>query len=306
MTIQCHQLAHHSLYIRDPEASLEFYQQVLGMTLQKRLAIDEREYLFLRFNASMRERYPMLAKSPHCLLQLVFDPAREFNNRVEQGARAFGYWKIALSVADMKIAHGKLLTKGVPVNDPFQVPDVAYLCHCEDPDGYFIELIQHRFEQNHTDLAPDDRFALGTPTSFSLITCRVRDPQQSIAFYENHLGFRLVSKQTVAHRGFTLYFLSCDVDSPPCSDIEDVGIREWLWQRPYALLELQHVWGTENEPDGYYDSDQTSGFRSFGLLSETLATSIHGRTNHAVFNCPSMVIKDPDGYSVEVLKLDRN
>lgn len=273
------------------------------MKLYSRLAIENREHLFLGFNAATREQYPMLAKSPHCLLQLIFDPAREFNNRRQQDARPIGYWKIALSVADLKIARGSLLEKGIKVNDPFQVPDVAYLCHCEDPDGYCIELIQHRFQQSHVDLAPDERFALATPTSFSLITLRVQEPQQSIAFYENHLGLRLVSKQVVAHRGFTLYFLSCDAEKPPSSDIEDIGMREWLWQRPYALLELQHVWGTENEPAGYYDVDRKTGFRGIGLLSKTLATSIHGRTDHAVFNCPSMVMKDPDGYSVEVLKL---
>jgi catechol 2,3-dioxygenase-like lactoylglutathione lyase family enzyme len=132
----------------------------------------------------------------------------------------------------------------------------------------------------------------------------VRDPQQSIAFYETQLGLRLVSKQVVAHRGFTLYFLSCDAEQPPSADIEEVGMREWLWQRPYALLELQHVWGTESESVDYYDTDPATGFRNFGLLSDTLATSIHGRRGHAVFNCPSLLIKDPDGYSVEVLKLD--
>jgi predicted enzyme related to lactoylglutathione lyase len=170
LTIHCHQLAHHSLYIRDPGTSLDFYQRVLGMTLYSRLTIDDREHLFLGFNAAIREQHLMLAKAPHCLLQLVFDPTREFDNRAEAGDRPIGYWKIALSVADLNIAHGRLLEKGITVNNPFQVPDVAYLCHCEDPDGYCVELIQHRFQQNHVDLAPDDRFALGTPTSFSLIT----------------------------------------------------------------------------------------------------------------------------------------
>ena len=274
------------------------------MTLYSRLAIDDQVYLFLGFDAATREQQPMLSKAPHCFLQLVFDPAHEFNNRAVMDARPIGCWKIALSVADLNIAHGRLREQGIPVTDPFQVPDVAYLCHCEDPDGYCVELIQHRFQQNHVDLLPDNRFALDTPTAFSLITLRVQDPQQSIHFYETQLGLRLISKQVVAHRGFTLYFLSSDAEQPPSSDIEAIGIREWLWQRPYALLELQHVWGTEDESGNYYDPDSTTGFRSFGLLSKTLATSIHGRRNHAVFNCPSMMMKDPDGYSVEILKID--
>ena len=274
------------------------------MSLLSRTTIDDREHLLLGFDAVMREQHPLLAKAPHCLLQLVFDPAYPFNNQAGTGGRAIGYWKIALSVADLDIAHGRLVEKGIAVNEPFQVPDVAYLCHCEDPDGYCVELIQHRFQQNHVSLSTDNRFALGTPTSFSLITLRTRDPQQSIAFYETELGLRLVSKQEVAHRGFTLYFLSSDAEMPPSGRVEAIENRAWLWQRPYAVLELQHVWGTENEPAEYYDTAPTTGLRNFGLLSKTLATSIHGRKNHALFGCPSMVMKDPDGYAIEILKLD--
>ena len=303
MTIYCNQLAHHSLYIRDPDASLDFYQQVFGMKLQNRMSVDNREYLFLGFDHAMRESYPMLSKVPQCVLQLVFDPERRFDNKTSDKG-PIGYWKIALAVEDLNVAYSRLVDREITVSEPFQVPDVAYLCHCEDPDGYCIELIQHRFEHNHVNQTPDDRFPLGTPVSFSLITCRVRDPQPSIAFYEDILGLHLVSKQVVAHRGFTLYFLSCDSEIPPSDDIEDIRIREWLWQRPYALLELQHVWGTELEQDFCYDTSQATGFRSIGMLSKSLATSIHGRTDHKVFDCPSMVLKDPDGYAVEVLKID--
>ena len=81
MAIHCHQLAHHSLYIRDPETSLDFYQHVLGMALHSRMTIDGQESLFLGFDAEPREQQPMLAKAPHCFLQLVFDPTHEFDNR---------------------------------------------------------------------------------------------------------------------------------------------------------------------------------------------------------------------------------
>ena len=273
------------------------------MKVQGRMSVDNQEYLFLGFDHAMRESCPMLSKAPQCVLQLVFDPKRRFDNKTSEKG-SIGYWKIALAVKDLNIAHGRLVDQGIKVNEPFQVPDVAYLCHCEDPDGYCIELIQHRFEQNHIDPIPDERLPLGTPVSFSLITCRVRDPLQSIAFYENYLGMRLVSKQVVAHRKFTLYFLSCDSEIPPSDDVEDIGIREWLWQRPYAFLELQHVWGTEQEQDFNYDTGPATGFRSIGMLSKSLATSIHGRTDHKVFKCPSMVLKDPDGYAVEVIKID--
>ena len=47
----------------------------------------------------------------------------------------------------------------------------SILCHFEDPDGYCIELIQHRMLDNHRARPANENYALGTETSFSLVTC---------------------------------------------------------------------------------------------------------------------------------------
>jgi hypothetical protein len=52
---------------------------------------------------------------------------------------------------------------------------------------------------------------------------------------------QLLSVQPVDGRDFTLYFLAHAGESPPDPDLEAVGNRPWLWQRPYTTLELQHV-----------------------------------------------------------------
>ena len=45
-------------------------------------------------------------------------------------------------------------------------------------------------------------------------------------------------RQEIPEYQFTLYFLACTPDVPP-GPLESVGIREWLYQRPYTTLEIQ-------------------------------------------------------------------
>ncbi len=51
----------------------------------------------------------------------------------------------------------------------------------------------------------------------------------------------LLSVQPVSEYGFTLYFLAHTDEQPPNPDLEAVENRPWLWQRPYTMLELQHL-----------------------------------------------------------------
>lgn len=50
----------------------------------------------------------------------------------------------------------------------------------------------------------------------------------------------LLSIQPVLQYNFTLLFLAFTTERPPHEDLEAVENREWLWQRPYTTLELQH------------------------------------------------------------------
>lgn len=77
------------------------------------------------------------------------------------------------------------------------------------------------------------------------ITTRITEPTQSLDFYQKVLGMKLLSIQPVKRYNFTLYFLAYTEETPPNADLEAVENREWLWQRPYTTLELQHRWGSE-------------------------------------------------------------
>jgi hypothetical protein len=122
---------------------------------------------------------------------------------------------------------------------------------------------------------------------------------------------RLLSRQVVETRGFTLYFLACTDERPPHENIESVDNREWLWKRPYTMVELQHIWGTETKPDFAYRADSKSGFEgvSFGakrlddLLKEFGQQDLEVKICDVdpILNVRTATVSDPDGYSIRLI-----
>ena len=52
---------------------------------------------------------------------------------------------------------------------------------------------------------------------------------------------KLLSIQDISAYNFSLFFLAFTSESPPVpSELGSVENREWLWQRPYTTLEIQH------------------------------------------------------------------
>jgi len=152
------------------------------------------------------------------------------------------YWKIGITLADVDLAAARLAAAGIETTQPAQFEDIGYLCHLRDPDGHAIELLQHRFLANHEPVEADPGLELGSAPTLGQITLRVADADASLGFYRDGLGLTLLSRQPVPRHRFTLFFLAATKDRPPLDDLDAVGNREWLWQRPYTVLELQHRW----------------------------------------------------------------
>ena len=309
------QLAQHNLRISDPGTSLAFYQDIIGMTLLAKRARGSETHYFLGFVEPGSEAAGVEAGLSHwqasCFLVLVHDPECLSADVRKQPDSGEGYWKISISVRDLDVARNRLIANSVQPDAARQVGDIAYLCHFDDPDGYCIELIQHDFLKNHEPEPENPIYRLGTCPSFLLVTYRVKDPLTSLRFYTELLGMRLLSRQVVEAKGFTLYFLACTEESPPHFDVEHVDNREWLWQRPYAMVELQHVWGTEAEKDFAYRVGSESGFDgiSFELnyMDEFLedikgpAHNIETCEMDPILQTKTATIIDPDGFSIKLI-----
>lgn len=102
---------------------------------------------------------------------------------------------------------------------------------------------------------------------------------------------KLLCVEPVLEYGFTLYFLAYTTeDAPNMANLEAEANREWLYQRPYTTLELQHVAGPKA---GTCIELDTAGFHSFTIqASNDLKASLNGKL---ISIGEHSGLRDPDG-----------
>ncbi|MEX0349317.1 MAG: VOC family protein [Paracoccaceae bacterium] len=149
------------------------------------------------------------------------------------------YWKIGITLPNLDHAVRALRDGGVEVTDPRQFLDIGYLSHLTDPAGFVIELLQWDFEGNRPANAGDPNLPFAE-ARIGQITLRSGDMIADTAYW-TQLGMKLLSLQDVSSYGFDLQFLAFTGEEPPLPDLWAAGNREWLWRRPYTLLEFQHI-----------------------------------------------------------------
>lgn len=242
-------IAEHRLRVSNLARSMAFYRNQLAMELVSLESDGGRQCATLNYGS---EQASLVLIEDNVPLAVAVQP-----NPAE------GYWKFSLAVDSVPGAVRALRRMGVATGEPFAVPHVATLCHFTDPDGYCIELVQRSVGALAVPL-PEPGFADLAP-SLLLSTVRVKDPGLSLAFYQQAMGMRLLSRQPVPGRNMTLYFLGHGDAPLPEPDLEAVANRAWLWQRPYTLLELQHIQGTESLPGFRYHTGPERGFVGFGV-----------------------------------------
>jgi catechol-2,3-dioxygenase len=154
------------------------------------------------------------------------------------------YWKIGVTLRNLDHAVEWLKHCHWPVSEPRQFRDIGYMSHITDPNGFTIELLQQGFEGNAD--AAGDGHPIADQAALAHITLRVVDINAVNRYCKAVLGLNLVSVQSVSDLGFSLYFYSFETEMPPNPDLTSIENREWLWRRPYTILELQHLESRES------------------------------------------------------------
>ena len=160
------------------------------------------------------------------------------------------YWKIGITVKHLDSAVAYLQKQGVTVSKPVQFQDIGYLCHLRDPAGMSIELLQHAFQGKEHDINDDKNASdnhlhpIGRQATVAHITLRTTNLPKLQHWCSQEMEMQLLSIQPVSDYGFTLYFYGWSNDSatmPDPTNLKAVVNRPWLWARPYALIEIQHL-----------------------------------------------------------------
>ncbi|KTW09112.1 lactoylglutathione lyase [Sphingomonas sanguinis] len=140
---------------------------------------------------------------------------------------------------------------------------------------------------------------------------RIRDPQPSLAFYQDVLGMTLLQKLDFEEMKFSLYFFAYLGEGETIP--EDPAERaRFIFDRE-TTLELTHNWGTESDPDfrGYHDGNaDPRGFGHIGISVanvteacarfESMGVPFKKRPQDGKMKDIAFII-DPDGYWIEIL-----
>ncbi len=280
-------IAAHRLLIKNPEATLDFYQNLLSMTL-----IDIHK-------VSGQTHYYLSLGSQQAALELIHRPEVRLTVSPQPSATE-GYWKFTVAVDDLDTTRSKLVEKGVRIGECFEVKGLAYLCHLTDPNGYCIELIQKTLQITGSEEVP---LHPGLK-ALNLSTLRVKNIESSLSFYKS-VGMKLVYTYRSDERKMTLFFLVSEDYVEDLRIPSDATQEERLWQSAYTLLELQHIDNTENNPDFHYRVGPETGFLGLDLLCDSdrysqLSNKFPSRQcvqNRGEFT----ELFDPDGYKIRVM-----
>lgn len=149
---------------------------------------------------------------------------------------------------------------------------------------------------------------------FNHTMLRVKDPDVSLAFYREVLGFELMHRLDFDEMRFSLYFLLDGGQAAQAPEEPAERVR-WLFSRR-GVLEMTHNWGTEAQDDfAYHDGNaEPQGFGHICVSVPDLDAAIAHLDGHGVswVKRPEdgkmrdiAFIRDPDGYWVEVLEAAR-
>lgn len=124
-------LMHTMIRVKNLESSVKFYQEVLGMTVQRQLDFEENRFSLVFLGYGDMDN--------HTVLELTYN----WDN-TEDYSHGTGYGHIAVKTADMFAVCDKAEQFGGKVTrpaGPMAGSDIN-LAFIQDPDGYKIELLE--------------------------------------------------------------------------------------------------------------------------------------------------------------------
>ena len=122
---------HTMVRVKDLEASLHFYRDLLGLVQTRRMDSEKGRFSLIYLAASQDVGRAEAEKSPEVELTFNWDPEDY------QGGRNFGH--LAFEVEDIYAACQRLMDGGVTINRP---PRDGHMAFVRSPDLVSVELLQ--------------------------------------------------------------------------------------------------------------------------------------------------------------------
>jgi lactoylglutathione lyase len=217
--------------------------------------------------APRSERASWLWSRSYPTLELTYnwpsdgEPGEKLVNGNVKPDRGFGHAGFLVDSASSLVEQmEKSGVKVVRQASPFA--DVGTLAFIEDPDSYWCEIIEK--SPGSVSEGPN-RGVAGKSPVFAQIMLRVRDPKETITFFQK-LGMRFVTQQDFPEAEFSLYFMAFTDEPVPADDAPRAEKAAWLWRFRDCTVELTHNWLDEGESPEEYTNGNEDGRRGFGHL----------------------------------------
>jgi len=302
-------LNHTMLRVKDPEASLKFYRDLMGMTLVNRLDQPEANFslYFLAYDTEEHKGKHWTARPGILELTHNYGTEKDETFKYHNGnsePRGFGH--VCLSVDNIEACCNRLEAAGVKFQKKLSDGRQKDIAFALDPDNYWVELISQKLKFPPGTLKEDETDTKNYRFNHTMI--RVKDPKASLQFYQEVLGMKIVRTSVHESAKFTLYFLAYLKEDAPKEEggVNPISDRE-------SILELTHNWGTESDPDfkGYHNGNsEPKGFGHICISVDNVEAACKsfeeknvkwqkkltdGRMKTVAF------VLDPDNYWVEVI-----
>ncbi|KAI3683563.1 hypothetical protein L1987_84071 [Smallanthus sonchifolius] len=142
---------------------------------------------------------------------------------------------------------------------------------------------------------------------------RIKNPKDSLKFYSDVLGMRLLKKLDFPDMKFSLYFLGyvTQEEISSAADKDPTERTQWTFGQK-ATIELTHNWDTENDSRFQGHHNGNSEPRGFGHIGITVDDTYKACKRFENLNVTFVkkpdegkmkgiaFIKDPDGYWIEI------
>ena len=238
-----------TLQIYNPQKSIAFYTNTLGMQLVK----EETKESTTTYSFSFPKSFVKLQLKYNAQLAKKIYTQKPLDN----------YWKYSLFVPNNLKTEEEFLKLKHPIGEPFQFEEIGYLAHTQDLENHQIEFIQTTFKGNS---ATDNTSSSTNTPALGLLTIRTKDPIKTIKMYEDLLDLKLfVRMQVNRGNGFTLYFLGSKNLKVPNPDIDAIENREWMYQQKHLFIEVQQYWGNEQDSSFSLNTLEDQGLQTINF-----------------------------------------
>ncbi|OSX65755.1 hypothetical protein POSPLADRAFT_1038373 [Postia placenta MAD-698-R-SB12] len=154
------QFNHTMVRVKDPQVSVKFYTEVLGMTLLSHYKFESFTLYFLAYDHSGGKMTPQALKDSRFAREGVLELTHNHGTESDASFAGYasgntdpgkGFGHIAITVPDVAAACARFERLGVPFKKKLtdgSMKDIAFIL---DPDGYWIEVVPPKLM-----LGPDD------------------------------------------------------------------------------------------------------------------------------------------------------